>query len=269
MNRMIGAYEGHLKRNIRSTKTFNAPFDRHPQRRQDKPSALATPPRVGARASTTPPPAPPPRRPAPAARAARARAIPDSETTVTPAGISPSSANVRSTSTLKSRRSRLLIPIRSAPPSSARLSSVESWTSTSTSSPSPRATSRNARSSEALERGDDQQHRIRAGGSRLIQLVGVDDEVLAQHRQLARRARGVQILERAFEVGPLGQHRQRIRAAALVRASDLREVGVLAQLARRGRASLELGDHADLRPAQRVAQASLAPPPAPSARSRS
>ena len=108
------------------------------------------------------------------------------------------------------------------------------------------------------ERGDDQQHRVRTGEARLIQLVGIDDEVLAQQRQPAGRASGAQILERAVEVGTLGQHRQRVRAAALVCARDLRKVGVLAQRARRGRASLELRDHADPRPAECLAQAALA-----------
>ena len=34
-----------------------------------------------------------------------------------------------------------------------------------------------------LERGDDQQDRVGARRGRLVQLVRVDDEVLAQHRQ--------------------------------------------------------------------------------------
>jgi hypothetical protein len=38
------------------------------------------------------------------------------------------------------------------------------------------------------ERGDDQQHRIGAGDRRLVELVAVDDEVLAQDRQVAGAA---------------------------------------------------------------------------------
>src|SRR4051794_39721424 len=60
--------------------------------------------------------------------------MPDSETTVLPAGTSDSSSYVRSRSTEKSVRSRLLMPITSASiASSASSSSRSSWTSTSTS----------------------------------------------------------------------------------------------------------------------------------------
>ena len=38
-----------------------------------------------------------------------------------------------------------------------------------------------------IERGDDQQDRVGPRGRRLVELVGVDDEVLAQHRQVASR----------------------------------------------------------------------------------
>ena len=51
-----------------------------------------------------------------------------------------------------------------------------------------------------LERRDDQQHRVGAGGGGLVELVGVDDEVLAQHREVGRGARRHQVLERAAEV---------------------------------------------------------------------
>ena len=71
---------------------------------------------------------------------------------------------------------------------------------------------------------------------RLVELVGVDDEVLAQQRQLAGRARHAQILQRAVEVRTLGQHRDRARAAALVGAHQLAQVG-RSRAARRPRAS--------------------------------
>ena len=62
-----------------------------------------------------------------------------------------------------------------------------------------------------LERGDDQQDRVGARGRRLVELVRVDDEVLAQHRQVGHRARGAQVVERAAEVERLGEDRQRRR----------------------------------------------------------
>ena len=51
-----------------------------------------------------------------------------------------------------------------------------------------------------VERGDDEQDRVGAGHRRLVHLVGVDDEVLAQDRQRAGRARLAQVVERAAEV---------------------------------------------------------------------
>ena len=67
-----------------------------------------------------------------------------------------------------------------------RSSSSSSWTSTSTSRSSSRASRvQRARASLALERGDDQQDRVGAGDRRLVELVAVDDEVLAQDRQVA------------------------------------------------------------------------------------
>ncbi len=63
-----------------------------------------------------------------------------------------------------------------------------------------------------VERGDDQQDRVGARDRGLDDLVGVDDEVLAQDRQRAGRARLVQVVERAAEVALLGQDRQRGRA---------------------------------------------------------
>ena len=73
-----------------------------------------------------------------------------------------------------------------------------------------------------VERGDDQQDRVGAGRRRLVELVGVDDEVLAQDRQVGGRARRLQVLERAAEVRLLGEDRDRRGAAALVGADDAR-----------------------------------------------
>ena len=111
----------------------------------------------------------------------------------------------------------------------------------------PRGSS-SARSSR-LERGDDQQDRVGAGGRRLVDLVGVDDEVLAQDRQLRRRARLAQVVERAAEVERLGEDRQRRGAAALVGRTIVGDGRALADLARRRRAALVLGDHRDARAA--------------------
>src|SRR6185312_2093825 len=96
-----------------------------------------------------------------------------------------------------------------------------------------------------FERGDDQQDRVGPDGRRLVELIVVDDEVLAQDRQARRLARLAQILERPAEVRTLGQDRQRGGAGALVGTDDLRHGRALADRARRRRAALVLGDHAD------------------------
>ena len=64
-----------------------------------------------------------------------------------------------------------------------------------------------------LEGGDDQQHGRGARGDRLIELVGVDDEVLAKQRQRARGVGLAEVLERSVEAALLGQDGDRRRPA--------------------------------------------------------
>ena len=63
---------------------------------------------------------------------------------------------------------------------------------------SPGRMARRARS--RFERPHDQQDGIGADRRRLVELVGVDDEILAQDRQVAGGARGAQVIERAAEM---------------------------------------------------------------------
>ena len=46
-----------------------------------------------------------------------------------------------------------------------------------------------------LERRGDEQDAVGAGRARFVHLIGVDHEILAQHRQRARRARRAQVVE--------------------------------------------------------------------------
>ena len=106
-----------------------------------------------------------------------------------------------------------------------------------------------------VERGDDQQDRVGAGHRRLVHLVGVDDEVLAQDRQRAGRARLAQVVQRAAEVRALGEDRQRRGAAALVGARRSRRPSrPRGSRPRRGRAALVLGDDRDARARQRLGE---------------
>ena len=82
--------------------------------------------------------------------------------------------------------------------------------------PSPSPTARSCRSREERvvgQRGDDQQQRVGADGAGLVDLHLVDGEVLAQHRELARGPRGVQVVDGAAELRPVGEHRQARGAA--------------------------------------------------------
>ena len=102
---------------------------------------------------------------------------------------------------------------------------------------------------------DDQQHRVGAVGRRLVELVAVDDEVLAQDRQAGGRARRAQVVERAAEVRLLGQDRERRRAAALVGARRPRATSAPgADVAGARRAALELGDQREPGPGQRLVE---------------
>ena len=75
-----------------------------------------------------------------------------------------------------------------------------------------------------LERGDDEQDGVGAQRPRFGDLVGVDDEFLAQRRQRAGIARGDQIVRITLEERPVGQHRQARGTGALVACRDGRRV---------------------------------------------
>ena len=111
-----------------------------------------------------------------------------------------------------------------------------------------------------LERGDDQQDRVGAGRGGLVELVGVDDEVLAQDGQ-RRRRRAPRAGRRASRAKWNGSVRMRQRggAAALVGAHDLGDLGALADRPGRRRAPLVLGDQRDAGPRERLARTAGSP----------
>ena len=105
-----------------------------------------------------------------------------------------------------------------------------------------------------VEHGDDQEDRVRAGRRRLVELVGLEDEVLTQHRQLRGRDRVPQVLERAAEVHALRDDRQRRRATPLIGLDDLLHRRALADDPGRRRAPLVLGDHGQAGARERLAE---------------
>src|SRR5262249_48234171 len=68
-----------------------------------------------------------------------------------------------------------------------------------------------------------------------------------------------EIAQRAAEVGLLGQDRGRDGPAALIGADDRLDVGRVMERSRRGRAALELRDHADARRGERRVKSSRLP----------
>ena len=66
----------------------------------------------------------------------------------------------------------------------------------------------------------DQENAVGTERPRLRHLVGVEGEVLAQHRQGNGRARRAQVAVPALEIGLVGEHRQASGAALLVGAGE-------------------------------------------------
>ena len=96
-----------------------------------------------------------------------------------------------------------------------------------------------------LERRDDQQHEVGAGGACLEHLVLGRDEVLAQHRQLDRGSNGFEVGEAPLEAATLGEHRDRRRAALLVEPGLVCGIGDRGEIAARRARALDLGDDLD------------------------
>ena len=97
-----------------------------------------------------------------------------------------------------------------------------------------------------VQRRDDQQDAVGTDRPRLDDLVRIDHEVLADHRQRTGGPRFLQIGIGALEEVHVGEHRQARRATRLVAAGDLRRDEVFAQHALARRCLLDLGDHCRL-----------------------
>ena len=82
-----------------------------------------------------------------------------------------------------------------------------------------------AREDVLLERRDDEEHEIGAGGASLEHLVLGRDEVLAEDRQRDGGLDGLEVGEASLEAASLGQDRDRGCAALLVEARLERGVG--------------------------------------------
>ena len=80
--------------------------------------------------------------------------------------------------------------------------------------------SSSARASLVGKAGHDDQDGVGAPGARLVDLVGLEHEILAQRRQCGGIARGGEIFRRALERGRIGQHREARRTACRIGAGQ-------------------------------------------------
>ena len=115
-----------------------------------------------------------------------------------------------------------------------------------------------------VEAGGDQQDAVGPQRTRLDDLVFVDHEILAQHRQRAGGTRLLQVGGRALEEARVGEHAQAGRTAGLVAGGDLGRHEMLAQHTLARARLLDLGDDGrppgrDPRPQRGLEAAQAAP----------
>ena len=94
------------------------------------------------------------------------------------------------------------------------------------------------------QRRHDQQHAIGADMAAFEDLVRVENEILAQHRQFDRPVCCAQILVAALEVGRVGQHREAARPARRIGSCQGRRVEIAADQPRARRGLFDLDDQA-------------------------
>ena len=164
--------------------------------------------------------------------------------------------------TSKLRRLRLLTPTSGVRSRSARSSSAASCTSTSTAMPRPSAMASKSFICASSRQAAISRMQSAPDGARLVDLPGIDHEVLAQHRQVAGGARLLEVVDAALEELPVGQHREAGRAdCAVAFGIALRDVGrdelALADHALARAGLLDLGDHRGLAGGDLAAQRAL------------
>ncbi len=178
-------------------------------------------------------------------------------------GSPASSSNVRRTSTSSVVRSRLLMPMISAPAATATSSSAPSWTSTSDGQAQPLAPARAARPASAGSSAATISRIASAPAASASSTCNASTmkSLRSSGSELAARAR-----RRSSSEPPnlcrLGEDRERRRPAPLVGADDLLERQVLPDRAGARRAALVLGDQRQSRPASAAQERSpVAPRP--------
>ena len=94
-----------------------------------------------------------------------------------------------------------------------------------------------------VEGGDDEQNGVGAHRPRLVNLVGIDDEILTQHGQFAGSTRGLQIRRRPLKKLPVGQHRQAGCTVRRIIGGNISRLEIAAQNAFRRAGLFDFGNN--------------------------
>ncbi len=106
-----------------------------------------------------------------------------------------------------------------------------------------------------------QQDTISPDGASFCHLIGVNDEVLANNRQVTGRARLLEIFIAALKKMFVGQHRQAIGASCRILGSNTCRVKVFANQAFARRRFFDLGNHSRLLLIHALSQCAYETPP--------
>src|SRR5439155_25457208 len=93
-----------------------------------------------------------------------------------------------------------------------------------------------------FEGGHDQEDAVGAERPALDHLIGVEDEILAQYREAASGARGLQMIVAALEIGRVREYREAGGAARLIGLRQRGRIEIGADQAAAGRGLLDLGN---------------------------
>ncbi len=96
-----------------------------------------------------------------------------------------------------------------------------------------------------IEDADDEEHGVGAHGGGFIDLVGVEDEVLAQDGEVGDAAGAFQVLGGAFEESGFGEDGQSGGAAGFVGGGEIGGIEIGADVAEGGGGAFDFGDDAD------------------------
>ena len=108
-----------------------------------------------------------------------------------------------------------------------------------------------------IQHRHDQEHGVGTPGSGFEELVAVDDEILADHRQATGGTRGGEVSEAAAEMGFVGEYRECRGSALLVGLHLAGEVGSRGDVTGTRGAALVLADQRHARAGQRLSEGTV------------